>query len=124
MVVSSGSLTATVFVTLRFHGVKVCEKYGMYFAWILLYLMKFAGGRQTLLTVVLQISLFWYVQLLYVECYLVVIAHVLGIMHCFTLNDTAALCRILLKVELIVLLATQRHLVNWPISLITSVLIS
>jgi len=39
------------------------------------------------------------------EYYLVVIAHLLGIMHYFSLNNTVTLCRIILKVELIVLLA-------------------
>ena len=39
MVVSSGSLTATVLVTLRLHGVKVCEKYGVYLTILLLLLL-------------------------------------------------------------------------------------
>jgi len=39
------------------------------------------------------------------EYYLVVIAHVMGIMHYFSLNDIVALCWILSKVELIIFLA-------------------
>jgi len=38
------------------------------------------------------------------EYYLVIIAYILGIMHYFSLNDTAALYWILSKVELIALL--------------------
>jgi len=43
MVESSGSLTAIVFVILRFHGVKVCEKYGIYFTILTDFLLMLLG---------------------------------------------------------------------------------